>query len=364
MLTDSLILWCPACEQRYTSRWAWRCGCGHPLEFENAPLASGSPPTPSAPSSLWAFQSLLPVTQAVSLGAGMTPLVNAPKWDARFKLEYISPTGSFKDRGAATTIAVAAELGIETLVEDSSGNAGTAIATYAAAAGIDAKIYVPSGIKAGKRRAIEQTGATICAIEGERVDATEACLSAVEQGEGWYGSHAWNPAFFAGTATFAYEVCLQREWTAPDAVVLPVGHGTLFLGAYRGFSRLRAGGWIDSLPQLFAAQASGYAPVVESNRTVSQQPNGLADGIHIRNPPRGHQISAAIDDTGGSAIAITEEALTESLDQLHTAGFYTEPTCAVAPAALRQLRASGAIESDADVVVPLTGSGHHVEMPS
>jgi threonine synthase len=371
MAANPLDLTCSVCDRGYSREsWQWRCDCGAPLEFATNPwdvdtdVYSDIPDEPpdswaDTAAGLWSFGDLLPTPAHVSLGEGLTPLVDAPAWDAAFKLEYVSPTGSFKDRGATTTMSVAAELGSGRVVEDSSGNAGAAIATYAARAGIDADIYVPASVKPAKRRAIERAGATPVPVEGSREAVTDACVDAVESGQGWYASHAWNPAFFAGTATFAYEVCAQREWTAPDAVVLPLGHGTLFLGAYRGFRTLREAGWIDEVPRLLGAQAAGYAPIVAAlhGRDVAEGDNDVADGIQISEPVRKAQILDAIDATDGDAVALPEAAVEDALDSLHRQGFYTEPTCAVAPAALEAYRDRGVLAPDADVVVPLTGSG-------
>ncbi|WP_336021875.1 pyridoxal-phosphate dependent enzyme [Halobellus salinisoli] len=375
----ALDLACTACGRSY-DEWTWRCACGAPLDFatpayerealsgdEHEALPAEPPASPSDPAphsrdtraGLWAFDDLLPVGPHVTLGEGSTPLVDAPDWDAEFKLEYVFPTGSFKDRGATVTLSVAAELGVDRVVEDSSGNAGAAIATYAARAGIDAEIYVPASVKPSKRRAIERTGATVVPVEGSREDVTAACVDAVESEDAWYASHAWNPAFFAGTATFAYEVCAQRDWTAPDVVVAPLGHGTLFFGAYRGFRDLYELGWIDELPRLLGAQAAGYAPIVAElhGREAAAGANNVADGIQIREPVRKTQILGAIDATDGDAVALPADRVECELDALHRRGFYVEPTCAVATAALDVYRERGLVAPDDDVVVALTGSG-------
>jgi threonine synthase len=167
--------------------------------------------------------------------------------------------------------------------------------------------------------------------------------------------------------TFALELVAQRDWTAPDAVVLPCGHGTLLLGAYRGFDLLARAGIIDDVPPLFAAQAAGYAPVVEAvqsglgaTEAHDDDPdalNDIADGIQIREPARMDEIQHAIDASGGDAIALGENIVENTLDDLHRDGFYVEPTCAVAPAALRTLQDADVLHPDHDVVVPLTGSG-------
>ncbi|GAB3682116.1 threonine synthase [Salinarchaeum chitinilyticum] len=393
----------------------WRCSCGGPLDFVENPIPQGSPPPFSRLDTrrgLWAFFEFLPVSQQVSLGEGFTPLVGSQTWDAQFKLEYVFPTGSFKDRGATTTLSRAAELGVETIVEDSSGNAGASIATYAARANVDAEIYVPAELPQSKLMAIQRAGAKPVRIEGSREDVSEACIDAVEDGDAWYASHAWNPAFLAGTMTFALEIAAQRDWAVPDAVVLPTGNGTLTLGAYRGFEALYDAGMIDSMPRMLVAQARGYAPIVDaldgievepeersdepepgdvadvSGETDANEVNGetdgtahqsdaprtggglsvsiddaslpdneLADGIQIRDPPRKGQIVDAVEATDGAAIEIGENQLEIALDRLHRSGFYVEPTCAVGPAALRAFREEGLVGEEEDVVVALTGSG-------
>jgi len=401
---------CADCGATVADRW--RCDCGAPLNFADPPIPDRPAPDPDRPvtaqepaagasldarDGLWAFAEFLAVgddpADRVTLAEGATPLVDAdgPRggagadgegWNAAFKLEYVFPTGSFKDRGATTTLTRARELGVDRVVEDSSGNAGAAIATYAARAGIDAAVYVPADLKASKLRAIRRAGAEPVRVEGSRGDVTDACVAALGGGGGegnresgaaggtdgssepaaWYASHAWNPAFFEGTATVAYEIAAQRGWEAPDAVVTPLGHGTLFLGAYRGFRRLERAGWTDSVPRFFGAQAAGIAPIVrELHGPDAADPDGrvnaAADGIQIAEPVRKREILDAIEETDGDALAVTESAAERELDRLHRAGFYTEPTCAVAPAALRELRERGVLAADDDVVVPLTGSG-------
>jgi threonine synthase len=361
-------LTCPDCGRTYDAGpdEPWRCDCGHPLEFTDSPLPDGPAPDFAdldTRAGLWAFEEFLPISPRVTLGEGFTPLQDAPEWtgNVQFKLEYVFPSGSFKDRGATATLSRADELGVGKVVEDSSGNAGAAIAQYAARAGIDADIYVPAEAKASKLAAIERAGANPIRVEGTRQDVTDACIERVESAAepGWYASHAWNPAFFAGTATFALEVAAQRDWQVPDAVVTPLGHGTLFLGAYRGFRALKETGWTDRMPRLLGAQAAGYAPVADElhGSEESRADNSVADGIQILDPARKDQILSAIEATDGDAIALDAEPVEEALDRLHRGGFYTEPTCAVAPAALAEFRERGVLDRDDDVVVPLTGSG-------
>ena len=358
---------CSVCDREYPREGPWRCSCGAPLDYATQALPDSRPEQFSRASGVWDFADFLPMGERVGLGEGWTPLVDAPGWDATFKLEYLHPTGSFKDRGAATVVAEALEVGADRVLEDSSGNAGLAIATYAARAGVDAEIYVPADAKAGKLRAIERTGADVVRVEGSRGDVTGACIDAVEAGGGYYASHAWNPAFLAGTSTAALELAAQRDWSVPDAVVTPLGHGTLFLGMYRGFRALEAAGWTDAVPRLLGAQATGAAPIADSvgggTRGESAavggdaRPNEAADGIQIRDPVRGDQIRAAVEATDGDAVAVGPAATEREHDRLARAGFHVEPTCATATAALAEYRDRGVVEPDDDVVVALTGSG-------
>ena len=348
---------CPACDRTFPDRW--RCTCGNPLEFAERPRPANETPDVDPREGMWAFGPFLPVARHVSLGEGYTPLVDAPDPTTAYKLEYVLPTGSFKDRGAATTLSRAVAVGADRVLEDSSGNAGAATAAYAARAGLPARIYVPAGAKPSKLAAIRRAGADVVRVDGTRGDVAGACVDAVEAGDGWYASHAWNPAFLAGTATMALELAHQRDWTVPDALVLPVGHGTLLLGAYRGFRALEAAGWTDRTPRLLAAQAAGNAPIVGAlhGSHAAAGENDVADGILIDDPVRETAILEAIEATDGDAIALPSAAVRTARDRLHGEGFYVESTAAVAPAALEAYRDRGLVEADDDVVVPLTGTG-------
>src|SRR5262249_24607325 len=156
------------------------------------------------------------------------------------KLEYLAPTGSYKDRGTALVLSYLRELGVSEVVEDSSGNAGASVAAYAAAAGMSARVYLPAHASAAKRDQIAAFGAEVAEVAGARSAATEACLR--DAGQRAYASHIWNPLFLAGQMTCACEIWEQCGRMAPDAVVCPVGQGNLFLGIARGFAMLGEAG--------------------------------------------------------------------------------------------------------------------------
>ena len=353
-------LYCPDCGQTHpVADGAWRCrNCGSPLEISDP---SETPPTdcdvPAGQRGLWAFAESIPVERAVSLGEGFTPEVTDDRLGASFKLEYLFPSSSYKDRGVVTMISQALEAGVERVINDSSGNAGFSIALYGSLAGIDVEIYAPASAPESKLRSMRQVGATVHPIEGTRREVKEACLDAIDDSDAWYASHWWRPSFIAGTKTIAFEICYDRGWEAPDVVALPVGAGTLFLGASRGFEQLADDGIIDEPPRLVAAQATGFAPFAERHYGDPTDVNDIAKGIHIDDPARNVEIERAIDATDGTAIAVSGTKTGTKLNELRRSGYYVEPTSAVAPAAVEALTDEGWIRPDDDVVVGLTGSG-------
>jgi len=206
----------------------------------------------------------------VSLGEGFTPLIETDIYGMEIlcKLEFLAPTGSFKDRGATVLVSKLKEMGVKRVVEDSSGNAGASLAAYCARAGIEAEIYVPAHASPAKLAQIAVFGAKLVKVDGPRENAASAAQEAASEALslGYYASHYYNPFSIEGLKTFAYEVCEQLGWRAPDNVIFPVGHGTLLLGAYRGFKDLQAAGIIAHLPRLLAVQARSCAPIYEAYR--------------------------------------------------------------------------------------------------
>jgi threonine synthase len=316
---------------------------------------------------LWRYRHMLPVDatwQPVTLGEGGTPLLPLD-WAGRpyaCKLESQAPTGSFKDRGAAVLVTALRGLGVQRAVEDSSGNAGASLAAYAARAGIACEICVPSTAAGPKLAQIEAHGAEVIQIKGKREYAALAAWAAAAHGA-YYASHVFNPFFLAGTETLAFELWEQLGRRAPESVILPVGNGSLFLGVYRGFGRLRSAGLVARLPRLVAVQAAACAPIYHAfhagQLAVEPAPRNptVASGLGIAQPARGGEILAALRDTRGTALCVSEEAILETREALARRGFYVEESAAVAVAALQELVDISEMPAGETAVVILTGHG-------
>ena len=320
------------------------------------------------PPTLWRYAEALPIPEPydITMGEGMTPLVTAPgQPGVALKADYLMPTGSFKDRGAVLLAAVAASLGVTRLLADSSGNAGTAIAAYAARAGIACDIYIPADTSAGKIGQLRAYGAAVHQIPGTRDDTARAAASAAGEPGMFYASHVYNPFFLHGTKTYVLELWEQLGGRLPDTLVLPVGNGTLVLGAYLGCVELRDQNLIDRLPRIIAVQAAGCAPLASAFRDgrpapVDITPNGtVAEGIAIARPARGLQILAAVRASGGAIVTVTDDAVRAAHASLARSGLYVEPTSAVCWAAIHAGLVSAAPRRDGvpAVVAPLCGSG-------
>jgi len=275
------------------------------------------------------------------------------------KMDYLFPTGSYKDRGATVLISKMKEWGVQKVVEDSSGNAGSAIAAYCAKAGIECEIYVPQGTSSEKTVQIQAYGATLRKVQGSRERTAEVAMEAASKIP--YASHCWNPFFLHGTKTFAFEVWEQMDWKAPDVLVLPVGHGTLFLGAYIGFKELKEAGMIRRVPRLVGVQSAACAPLYRAFRNGWTEPRPIekretvAEGIAIAEPVRGRQILEAIHRTDGEILAVTEKEIGITLKEMGRRGHFIEPTSAATIAGLKKyLRKKSRRET---VVSTLTGTG-------
>jgi threonine synthase len=364
-MSIAAIYECPSCTARIPAdQPLWRCDCGSHLNL--APgrgMLRGD--IEAGEASLWRYHAALALRNrpAVSLGEGWTPLVER-HWDGAavlFKLESQMPTGSFKDRGSAVMLNHLIEVGVGPIHEDSSGNAGSSIATYAASAGLRCRIYVPATAPRGKIVQIAASGAEICVIPGTRQDVTEAALQAV--GESFYASHNWQPFFIEGTKTLAYELWEQLGFRVPDNILVPTGYGSNILGLKCGFDELECNGEIGRRPRLFAVQAAncaafGAAWNAGADDYVPFAPvPTAADGIATVKPVRAREVLRAIRRSGGAVVAVPEAEIAPALARLGRLGLFVEPTAATAAGALSQLLRDGKIRRDETTIVVLTGHG-------
>ena len=305
----------------------------------------------------------------VSLGEGNTPVVPLPGI-AEFlglsslyaKLEFASPTGSFKDRGTAAMLAAARHFGVEELVEDSSGNAGASVAAYAARCGIKAHIFAPDSAPQAKLNQIKVYGAETHLTPGPREAAAHAALAFCEENDFVYASHNLSPYFLEGTKTFAHELPSEFPDSLPDHIVMPVGNGSLFLGTWIGLQELKRRGAIDTLPRLHAIQADFVSPIVAAFKSESWAPDPanrtIAGGISVANPPRLNHVLDVLLQCNGQALAVPDSEIKSWQSRLaRTERLFCEPTSAAAFAGLSKLLDSEVISPDETVLVPITGSG-------
>ena len=333
--------------------------CGRPLEVDYPGHDFGGviPPMPVPKRYL----------DSVTLGEGNTPIVDLPTAASRLgieslnaKLEYINPTGSFKDRGTAVVIAVAKQHGVSEVVEDSSGNAGASVSAYAGRAGMKAHIFAPSSAPEAKLRQIVAYGAQVHAIPGPREATTAAAVEYATEQDLVYASHVLSPYFVEGTKLFAHEV-FRQAGDMPKHIIMPVGNGSLLLGALKGFSELNRGGLIAEIPRLHAVQAKNVMPITAAFQGLPDAPpveSTVAGGIAVGTPARLEEIVTAIKSTQGTATAVEENDILAWRNTLaQTEGVYGEPTSAAAFAGLAQLVEQGIIRPDERILVPITGFG-------
>ena len=315
--------------------------------------------------SLWRYRAALPVAIAdpITLGEGCTPLVQQSWGDLRpfFKLEWFNPTGSFKDRGSSVMLSFLRQIGVTSVLEDSSGNGGSSMAGLGAAGGMRVKILAPASTSPAKIAQVRAYGAEVQLVDGPR---EESEAEAIRQSDTtFYASHNWQPLFLEGTKSLAYELWEDLGFRAPDNVIVPVGAGSSLLGCAFGFRELLKAGQIASLPRLFASQPLNCSPIDASFQAGVDTPvarevrKTIAEGTAIKHPMRLREIIGALRESGGGTIALTEDEIVAALRRLARVGLFVEPTSASAAAALDRLASAGVIKVGETTAVVLTGSG-------
>ena len=324
--------------------------------------------------SMWDVLPLLDPSNIVSLGEGRTPCVQLTNIGKKLginelwaKLEYLNPTGSFKDRGTTVMLSVAKELGLTRLVEDSSGNAGSSFASYASRGQLDASVFIPDQAPHAKRLQISFYGADVHPTSGTRDDVAKAAVNYAKENGLYYSSHNISPYFIEGTKTVAYELVIWSGEKQIDHMIFPVGNGSLIIGCWKGFKEIKTSGsqhskYLRTLPKLHAVQSNACNPIVSRWKgeqwDLSQVGSGIAGGIMVGTPPRGFQVLDVLEDTNGAAVSVSDAAIGNWQKLLaEEEGLFVEPTSAAAFAGLELLIADGRILNGDLTVVPITGFG-------
>jgi threonine synthase len=345
-------------------------------DLERAAAAVTRAAVAARPPDLWRYHEVLPVRDAarvVTLGEGMTPLLDLPRHGARLgvrrllmKDEGLVPTGSFKARGAAVGVSRAAELGVTGIAMPTNGNAGAAWAAYAARAGVRALVAMPVDAPVITRRECVVAGAELYLVDGLIGDAGALVRTAVEAREGYQDvSTLREPYRLEGKKTMAYEIVEQLGWRAPDVILYPTGGGVGIIAIHKALLELRELGWLTGdLPRLVAVQAAGCAPIVaafDAGLAESSPPTDartVAFGITVPKALGDFLVLDAVRSTGGTAIAVTDDELLAAQAALaRDEGTWICPEGAACFAAVGQLRESGRLSATDEVVVLNTGTG-------
>ncbi|WGE36319.1 threonine synthase [Actinobacillus genomosp. 1] len=295
----------------------------------------------------------------ISLGEGMTPIVRFDE-NVLLKMDYFMPTLSFKDRGAAVLISHCKSIGVDSVVQDSSGNAGNSIAAYCAKAGIQCEIFVPEGTSPKKINMIEAHGAKANVIKGSRDHCADVCRAKVENEGVYYANHVYNPFFYEGTKTYIYET-FEQLGRIPKHIVVPVGNGTLFIGVIKGLEHLLESGVIDEMPTIIALQSECCDPLLQAVKKgqkfaeqVEIKPT-IAEGIAIGQPMRASEILAYAEKYAIRFVHAPEDKILAARNALAKKGIYCEHTTAANYAAyLHYCELYGAVE---DCLITMCGAG-------
>lgn len=295
------------------------------------------------------------ISEDISIGEIITPLLplSFGKQKFLFKMENLNPTGSFKARGAKTLINLIQKAGIKHIIEDSSGNAASAIAAYAAAAKIQCTAFIPENVSENKLKQIETYGAQIRLVVGNRDKAASTAQKEAKKNKTYYASHVYNPLFFEGIKSLAYEIYHQLNNHVPEYIILPVGNGTMLLGLYYGFEE------IGRLPKFIAVQSENCCPLYDAfkkKRKASKISHTIADSIRVEKPMRLAEMLTVINYSKGEVITVSEEDIIEAQHIMGRKGIFIEATAASAVAGALKYFKNGKPDNYR-VVVPITGTG-------
>ncbi|MBK5293673.1 MAG: threonine synthase [Acidobacteriia bacterium] len=379
-MTTLSHLECSLCQKRFEAGIAHNlCECGGPLlvryHLDKARENWNREWLGRAPATMWRYAPVLPVSRPekiVSLGEGYTPLVRTRRLGARLgadqlwvKDEGLNPTGSFKARGLSCAVSMAAELGLTKLAIPSAGNAASAMAAYAAAAGIEAHIFMPRDVPSSNYIECKAFGAKVTLVDGLISDCAKI-VNDRKQEEGWFDvSTLKEPYRIEGKKTMGYEVAEQFQWQLPGVIFYPTGGGVGLIGMWKAFEEMETLGWITAKrPKMIAVQVEGCQPVVRAFEQGTprsefwQNAHTVASGLRVPKPLGDFLVLNAVRDSGGCAIAVSDEELLDAGIQLAAEeGMFVAPEGAACIAALEKLLASGFLKPDEKIVIYNTGSG-------
>ena len=370
---------CSVCREKLPAgQVANLCGCGGPLlvryDLEYIRIRWRRRDVPNGAPNMWRYAPVLPARpeSIVSLGEGWTPLLRTRRLGARIgaeslwvKDEGLNPTGSFKARGLSCAVSMCLELGIRKVAIPSAGNAASALAAYAAAAGIESHIFMPRDAPQANYLECRAYGACVTLVEGLISDCGRMVAERAPA-EGWFDiSTLKEPYRIEGKKTMGYEVAEQMGWELPDAIFYPTGGGVGLIGMWKAFDEMEKLGWIGSRrPKMIAVQAEGCQPVVrafEENEPRSrffENAHTIAAGLRVPKPLGDALVLQAVRESGGTAIAVSdEEMLTAGIQLASDEGVYAAPEGAACVAAAQKLLASGFLKATDRTVLYNTGSG-------
>jgi threonine synthase len=363
--SDRLLNVCPACGRPLLARYDMAAA----REGFRREMLAARPPT------LWRYAELLPVVDPAyrfTLGEGFTPLLPLPRLGAALGLtqlygkdEGLNPTASFKARGLCLAVARAAELGARALAIPTAGNAGSAMAAYAARAGLPATVYAPRDVPPVFVAEMRALGAEVFLVDGLITDCARYVQEGVAAGRWFDVSTLKEPYRVEGKKTMGYELAEQFGWSLPDVIVYPTGGGTGIVGMWKAFDELEQLGWIGpARPRMVSVQAAGCAPIVrafergEEVAAAWENSATIADGLRVPRAIGDFLILRAVRASGGTALTVTDEEIRAALLEIgRSEGIFVAPEAAATLPALRHLVASGFVRPEERVVLFLTGSG-------
>jgi threonine synthase len=381
-MPDNLVthLECSLCTRKFEAGKPWNlCPCGGPLlvryDLDRLRSSWSLDSLSGSVNSMWRYAPALPVQHAssiISLGEGMTPIIQATRTGKRIgatnlliKDEGLNPTGSFKARGLSCAISMCVELGVKKMAIPSAGNAASALAAYAAAAGIEAHIFMPRDVPQANFIECKAYGAHVTLVDGLISDCGRIVAENKDK-EGWFDiSTLKEPYRIEGKKTMGYEVAEQLGWELPDAIFYPTGGGVGMIGMWKAFDEMETLGWIGSKrPKMIAVQAEGCQPVVRAFEQGTERSQfwdnatTVAAGLRVPKPLGDFLVLNAVRESHGTAIAVSDEHLIDAGIRLAgDDGIFAAPEGAACISAAERLIKEGFLKSDEKIVIYNTGSG-------